>query len=121
MLLTSGPSTVVLETTTATASLDDVAVAAALSEDSQGSSIDLNVLTRNSWIVIGLLGFALFLILGAFIVMLIYSRRQNGQQYRSIPKARPYAHGEDSSAEPFTQAYAEQKYSEYTNPYTDKE
>ena len=100
---------------------DDVAVAAALSEGSEGSSIDLNVLTRNSWIVIGLLGSALFLILGAFIVMLIYSRRQNGQQYRSIPKARPYAHGEDPSAEPFTQAYAEQKYSEYTNPYTDKE
>lgn len=82
---------------------------------------DFNAIMRNSWIIIGLLGFAVLLLLVTVVVMFVRSRRPSSQQYRSIQKAMPLAHGDDPVDEPFTHAHAEQKYSEYTNPYIDNE
>ncbi|KAK7695517.1 hypothetical protein QCA50_000153 [Cerrena zonata] len=121
IIFSASPSTIFFGTATATKSPVADAVAGALGDDLPGSAGDLNVLMRNSWIIIGLLGSAVLLLLVTFIIMIVRSRRPSGQQYRTLQKAAPHTHGDDNIDEPFTSAYAEQKHSEYTNPYTDKE
>ncbi|KAH9947685.1 aspartic peptidase domain-containing protein [Amylocystis lapponica] len=84
---------------------DALAAAAIATTSAAASTLDLSGLTRNSYIIMGLLGGAITLLLGVLIKLCAGSRKQAG--YRSVPTlgARGPAHFE-KPYEPESEAFS---------------
>lgn len=75
-------------------STSDTTAAGALSDDDSTSSSDLTALIRNSYIIIGLLGFAILMLVALVLVTFVKSRTPSGKRYRGLKEAYPPTHEE---------------------------
>ncbi|CAL1702627.1 unnamed protein product [Somion occarium] len=77
--------------------------------DSSSSSVDLSNVLRLSYIIIGMLGLIVVLLIGAVVTMVVRNRRSGGKGYKTLHDPVPPSH-----EKPYQSSY-----SDYTTPYAD--